>query len=104
MDEFQKEMTLAGSKAFIGQPAPNFKTTAVVNGDFKEISLCQFKGKYVVLFFYPLDLYVPLFFVTIENDFKIKILRNFAKIFLFHLQDGKEVLFCILALLFVQRR
>ncbi|OZC07234.1 hypothetical protein X798_05759 [Onchocerca flexuosa] len=41
-------MTLAGSKAFIGQPAPNFKTTAVVNGDFKEISLCQFKGKYVV--------------------------------------------------------
>uniref|UniRef100_A0A0R3RXD3 thioredoxin-dependent peroxiredoxin n=1 Tax=Elaeophora elaphi TaxID=1147741 RepID=A0A0R3RXD3_9BILA len=48
-------MTLAGSKAFIGQPAPNFKTTAVVNGDFKEISLCQFKGKYVVLFFYPLD-------------------------------------------------
>uniref|UniRef100_A0A0R3RXD2 thioredoxin-dependent peroxiredoxin n=1 Tax=Elaeophora elaphi TaxID=1147741 RepID=A0A0R3RXD2_9BILA len=52
---FLKEMTLAGSKAFIGQPAPNFKTTAVVNGDFKEISLCQFKGKYVVLFFYPLD-------------------------------------------------
>ncbi|VBB30745.1 unnamed protein product [Acanthocheilonema viteae] len=26
-----------------------------MNGDFKEISLCQFKGKYVVLFFYPLD-------------------------------------------------
>ncbi|VDM91678.1 unnamed protein product, partial [Onchocerca ochengi] len=50
-----REMTLAGSKAFIGQPAPNFKTTAVVNGDFKEISLNQFKGKYVVLFFYPLD-------------------------------------------------
>ncbi|VDN82721.1 unnamed protein product [Brugia pahangi] len=51
----EKKMTLAGSKAFIGQPAPNFKTTAVVNGDFKEISLGQFKGKYVVLFFYPLD-------------------------------------------------
>uniref|UniRef100_A0A8R1Y5X9 thioredoxin-dependent peroxiredoxin n=2 Tax=Onchocerca TaxID=6281 RepID=A0A8R1Y5X9_ONCVO len=51
----EREMTLAGSKAFIGQPAPNFKTTAVVNGDFKEISLNQFKGKYVVLFFYPLD-------------------------------------------------
>lgn len=39
------------------QPAPKFKGTAVVNGDFKDISLDSFKGKYVVLFFYPLDLY-----------------------------------------------
>ena len=28
---------------------------AVVNGDFKEVSLDDYKGKYVVLFFYPLD-------------------------------------------------
>jgi alkyl hydroperoxide reductase subunit AhpC len=27
----------------------------VVKGEFKEISLDDFKGKYVVLFFYPLD-------------------------------------------------
>ena len=39
----------------IGKPAPGFKGTAVVNGQFKEISLSQFKGKYVVLFFYPMD-------------------------------------------------
>ena len=38
------------------QPAPNFKTTALVNGDFKTVELKDFKGKYVVLFFYPLDL------------------------------------------------
>lgn len=38
------------------KPAPQFTTTAVVNGDFKEVSLSEFKGKYVVLFFYPLDL------------------------------------------------
>ncbi|XP_076296916.1 peroxiredoxin 2 [Lasioglossum baleicum] len=39
----------------IQKPAPAFRGTAVVNGEFKEISLSQYKGKYVVLFFYPLD-------------------------------------------------
>ena len=40
----------------IGQPAPQFTADAVVDGgEFKEISLNQFKGKWVVLFFYPLD-------------------------------------------------
>jgi alkyl hydroperoxide reductase subunit AhpC len=43
------------SKAFIGQPAPAFTVDAVVNGDFKTVSLSDYKGKYVVLFFYPLD-------------------------------------------------
>jgi peroxiredoxin 1 len=38
------------------KPAPVFKGTAVVNGQFKEISLEDYKGQYVVLFFYPLDL------------------------------------------------
>uniref|UniRef100_A0A6B2EKL0 thioredoxin-dependent peroxiredoxin n=1 Tax=Phlebotomus kandelakii TaxID=1109342 RepID=A0A6B2EKL0_9DIPT len=41
--------------AKVQQPAPSFKGTAVVNGEFKEISLNDFKGKYLVLFFYPLD-------------------------------------------------
>lgn len=44
------------SETYIGKPAPNFKVTAVVNGEFKEISLSDYKGKYLVLFFYPLDL------------------------------------------------
>ncbi|MCL4137984.1 UNVERIFIED_CONTAM: hypothetical protein GTU68_001303 [Idotea baltica] len=39
----------------IGKQAPDFKGTAVVNGEFKEISLADYKGKYLVLFFYPLD-------------------------------------------------
>lgn len=40
----------------IGQPAPQFTAEAVVNGgDFKKISLSDYKGKWVVLFFYPLD-------------------------------------------------
>lgn len=40
----------------IGQPAPQFTVPAVVDGgDFKDITLSDFKGKWVVLFFYPLD-------------------------------------------------
>lgn len=40
----------------VTQPAPAFKGTAVHNGEFNEMSLADFKGKYLVLFFYPLDL------------------------------------------------
>ncbi|XP_015236292.1 PREDICTED: thioredoxin-dependent peroxide reductase, mitochondrial [Cyprinodon variegatus] len=39
----------------VTQPAPDFKATAVHNGEFKDLSLADFKGKYLVLFFYPLD-------------------------------------------------
>lgn len=46
------------SETQIGKPAPFFKSTAVVDGQFKEISINDYKGKYLVLFFYPLDLYV----------------------------------------------
>lgn len=35
--------------------APNFQGMAVVEGQFKEISLKDFSGKYLVLLFYPLD-------------------------------------------------
>uniref|UniRef100_A0A8C4QVK7 Thioredoxin-dependent peroxide reductase, mitochondrial n=1 Tax=Eptatretus burgeri TaxID=7764 RepID=A0A8C4QVK7_EPTBU len=35
--------------------APFFRGTAVLNGNFNEISLDDYKGKYLVLFFYPLD-------------------------------------------------
>lgn len=44
------------SKAFIGKPAPSFSAEAVVDEDFKKISLSDYKGKYLVLFFYPADL------------------------------------------------
>lgn len=39
----------------IGEAAPDFKAMAVVDKQFKEISLSAFRGKYVVLFFWPLD-------------------------------------------------
>jgi len=39
----------------IGSPAPAFTAQAVVGHEFKNISLSDYKGKWVVLFFYPLD-------------------------------------------------
>ena len=39
----------------IQKSAPAFSATAVVNGEFKKVSLSDYKGKWVVLFFYPLD-------------------------------------------------
>ena len=39
----------------VGMQAPDFAATAVVDQEFKDITLSQFRGKYVVLFFYPLD-------------------------------------------------
>ncbi len=39
----------------VGQPAPDFTATAVVDQEFKTIKLSDYRGQYVVLFFYPLD-------------------------------------------------
>ncbi|MDD4268014.1 MAG: redoxin domain-containing protein [Pirellulaceae bacterium] len=40
----------------VAKQAPDFKAEAVMpNGAFQEISLADYRGKYVVLFFYPLD-------------------------------------------------
>lgn len=39
----------------IGQQAPDFELDAVVGTEFKKIKLSDYRGKWVVLFFYPLD-------------------------------------------------
>lgn len=40
----------------VQKPAPDFKAQAVMpDGSFKELTLSEYKGKYVLLFFYPLD-------------------------------------------------
>lgn len=40
----------------VTQAAPEFKAQAVMaNGQFQELSLSDYRGKYVLLFFYPLD-------------------------------------------------
>jgi len=49
------EHALGVVKARISKPAPDFSAPAVVGGKFEDIRLSDYKGKYVVLFFYPLD-------------------------------------------------
>ena len=36
-------------------PAPQWSASALVDGEFKDISLSDYKGKYVVFFWYPMD-------------------------------------------------
>lgn len=43
------------SSVKVQHPAPQFQGQAVVDGKFKEIKLSDYHGKYLVLFFYPLD-------------------------------------------------
>uniref|UniRef100_A0A1I8MWR5 thioredoxin-dependent peroxiredoxin n=1 Tax=Musca domestica TaxID=7370 RepID=A0A1I8MWR5_MUSDO len=39
----------------VQQPAPDFKGIAVLGNDFQDVQLSDYAGKYLVLFFYPLD-------------------------------------------------
>ncbi|MGK0209213.1 MAG: peroxiredoxin [Patescibacteria group bacterium] len=39
----------------INKPAPQFTAEALIGDEFKKISLSDYKGKWLVLFFYPAD-------------------------------------------------
>ena len=41
--------------SLVRRPAPNFEGTSWYNGDFVTTRLSDYQGKYLVLFFYPLD-------------------------------------------------
>jgi hypothetical protein len=41
--------------AQVGKPAPDFEATAFVDGEFKNVKLSEFLGRWVVLCFYPGD-------------------------------------------------
>jgi peroxiredoxin (alkyl hydroperoxide reductase subunit C) len=44
------------SQAFVQKEAPDFAANAVMpDGSFQEVKLSDYKGKHIVLFFYPLD-------------------------------------------------
>ncbi|XP_008548226.1 peroxiredoxin 1 [Microplitis demolitor] len=52
---FSMTSRLLSGYAQVQKRAPDFAGTAVVDGEFKEIKLSDYRGKYLVLFFYPLD-------------------------------------------------
>lgn len=39
----------------VGKPAPDFEAKALVGGGFKSVRLSDYKGKWVVICFYPGD-------------------------------------------------
>jgi hypothetical protein len=41
--------------AKVGKPAPDFEAAAFIDGGFKNIKLSDYKGKWVVVCFYPGD-------------------------------------------------
>ncbi|MFH4980537.1 hypothetical protein AB6A40_007246 [Gnathostoma spinigerum] len=59
------------SRASIGKPAPPFTGEAVVDGDFQQISLSDYKGRFLVLFFYPGDFtfVCPTEIIALSNRF-----------------------------------
>jgi len=42
-------------RAQVGKPAPDFEANAYVDGSFKNIKLSDYRGKWVILCFYPAD-------------------------------------------------
>ena len=46
--------SLQWTKALISKTTPYFEGTAVVNGQMKELKVTDYRGKYLVFFFYPL--------------------------------------------------
>lgn len=75
-DDFDVPTYYDPPAAFVSRPAPYFQgkgtvllphsilhvgtqhsTTAVVDGEIKDISLDDYRGKFVILFFYPKDWY-----------------------------------------------
>ena len=46
------------ARLLVDEPAPEFKGMAYAkhfDGDFKEVSLADYRGKWLMLFFYPRD-------------------------------------------------
>ncbi len=41
--------------SLVQKQAPDFEADATINGDFTKVKLSDYRGKWVVLFFYPLD-------------------------------------------------
>jgi hypothetical protein len=51
--ETRKESTMALAR--VGHEAPDFEASAYVDGGFKNIKLSDYRGKWVILCFYPGD-------------------------------------------------
>jgi peroxiredoxin (alkyl hydroperoxide reductase subunit C) len=55
VSETHKQKEVSRMIARVGKPAPDFEASAFFEGGFKNIRLSEFKGKWVVVCFYPGD-------------------------------------------------
>jgi len=55
----------------VTSPAPDFTAEAVIGSEFKNLKLSEYKGKWVVLFFYPLDFTFVCPTEIVEYDAKL---------------------------------
>ncbi len=39
----------------VGKPAPDFEANAYINGEIRKVRLSDYRGKFVLLYFYPGD-------------------------------------------------
>ncbi len=67
-------------KARVQFPAPNFEAMAYNVDGFKKVSLADFKGKYVVVFTYPLDFTFVCPTEIIEFNDKAEEFRKIGKL------------------------
>lgn len=54
-EPFAKEMEVKRPMVKVGKPAPDFTASAFYKGKFMNITLSEYKGKWVLLCFYPGD-------------------------------------------------
>ena len=55
VDQPQMKKEVAKMLAKVGKPAPDFELSAYFEGGFKNIRLSDYKGKWIVICFYPGD-------------------------------------------------
>lgn len=53
MTQTEKEVSMV--KARVGKPAPDFELTAFIGDGFENVRLSDYKGKWIVVCFYPGD-------------------------------------------------
>lgn len=54
-EDYSTKIFYPPSQLEVGEIAPDFKAPAIVDGEIHDISLRDYRGKYVILFFYPKD-------------------------------------------------
>jgi alkyl hydroperoxide reductase subunit AhpC len=54
LDEFQAKEG-SSMTARVGKPAPEFQTKSYTQGEIKTVALPEYRGKWVMLYFYPGD-------------------------------------------------